>query len=299
LDAHPGGAWAHREAWAATARLEDFLEQNHLGRLPLRQIVFAPELTVYSENDDHREIIRDIRRRAEKAVRRVAWRGYAFGSAVVHLYRGCAGAYDRWGPHVHLVCPGIDVRGFNAWKKHELECGRKVDYVLKQVNSSHGGFASYRRFGLARHLCYELGHASIMLRIPAITWWGALKSWKTPEPKGEGEVDAPLCSAGEQMSLFEVRWNMEIEVDREDVEDVKSAPIAVRVRSPVWDLPGGFVPGGPGDHLTDHGSTIEKLYTVVDGKGPPGPGYGKPPPADCPYCTEETICGVCYGRGYR
>ncbi len=228
LDAHPGGAWSHSEAFAAKARLEDFLEQFRMGRMPMRQVIFSPPPGTFKETDDHHVVILKMRQRAVALVRRFAWRGdgmahrvvtrqrrkdgssreihhRTFGCAVVHLYRGCEQEYDTWGPHVHILCPGIDVPQLDAYRSAELRRGHPVGFVLKQVNGRNDTWASYRGFYLARHLVYELGHAALIEGCPAITWFGGLKNWETPDP-AESESEAPLCTRGHQMTLWDRKF---------------------------------------------------------------------------------------------
>lgn len=208
LPAHPGGKWAHKEGWAAMDRFEDFLEQHRLGRLPMRQVVFSPDPGAYSQQEDHLKTANKIRSKAEAMVRRFAWRGYYFGSAVVHLFRGCEGDYTRWGPHVHLLCAGIDVRAWESYRKSETKRGRPPRFILKQTLSRGGGWSGYRGFYLARHMVYELGHAAIFYKHQALCWFGALKTWTQPNYKG-AEDAPPLCTAGDSMSLFDGRTHFD------------------------------------------------------------------------------------------
>jgi hypothetical protein len=204
LPAHGGGGWAHTEARKAADRFEDFLEQHQLGRLPLRQVILSVPPDRFSEQGDHARTIAWLRRTAERAVRLYAWRNLYFGSAVVHLWRCDPETreqdYTRWGPHVHVVCPGVDVHKSTRYAS-------RYGVVVVQANGSGGGWASYRGFGLYRHLVYELGHAAILADCHALSWFGALKTWRQPDPP-IGKEEPVLCSAGHEMELWSWRWSL-------------------------------------------------------------------------------------------
>lgn len=156
----------------------------------------------------------------------------ASGSAVVHLYscpdesdpRDRHGSYTHWHPHVHLLCFGIDVRAWGRYLEdyHRARTGRSLKecldtgpcrshrddpnlprcrgtppFLLRQVNSRTGGFASYRGFGLRRHLVYELGHAAItdadVRTGHALSWFGDLHTWGQPPPPAVERPKCPRC----------------------------------------------------------------------------------------------------------
>ena len=185
LAGHGGGAWAHDESRSAAARWGDYLEQMGLERVPIRQVVFAvpPERFVEGVNDS--ATVAKVRALAQAVVRRFAWRGRYLGSTVVHLWRGCEReGYNVWGPHAHVLCLGINVGKVAAYSA-------RTGNVVKQVNGANG-FASYRGWSLRRHLCYELGHAAILERGHALTWFGDLKKWGQP-PERVGQRLSPMC----------------------------------------------------------------------------------------------------------
>ncbi len=196
LGPHLGGKWAHREAFDARDRWEDYLEQSGLSHAPVRQVVVSPPIDRWRESDSHPRVIANVRATAERFVRKHAWRGRYEGSVVVHLYRGCEkDGYDEWGPHAHVTCLGVDV---GAVGDYEARTG----VVVKQVNGAGGGWASYRGFGLARHICYELGHAAVLPNRPTLVWFGGLKTWSQPEPP-RVEKPVPTCpSCRRQMEEF-------------------------------------------------------------------------------------------------
>jgi len=108
----------------------------------------------------------------------------------VHLWRGCeADGYERWGPHAHMLCAGVDVRETEA-------VFRRSGWVVKQVTDKDGRFFAYRGAKLTRHIAYELGHAAVVRDAHALVWWGELKSWSDPpRPGGDQGDPCPECDA--------------------------------------------------------------------------------------------------------
>lgn len=297
LPAHPGGRWSHITGMDAAHRIEDFLDQNGLGRLPLYQTIYSEWASKWKETDDHWKIIRKLRQSGERRVRQFARRGRYFGCVVVHLWRGCEGRYDTWGPHAHLMCAGIDVRAWNRYQQREIANHRKPKFILKQVCDRNGKFKSYRGWELAKHLTYELGHAAILPDVPAVTWFGGLYKWKQPEVKNEAPT--PICSRGHEMTLFDHHYSTK-----------------------------AMVLGGPTVTMIYSCRSLadmECVYAVVSGRGedphagppmrtaklpefdedlfdppPGGPGWGRPPPVDeCAWCSETDVCGAHWKQGYR
>ena len=198
LPPHGGGKWSHREAELASRRWEDYIEQNGLERTPIRQVIVSVHPDRFDPDSDHRAVIAKVRSLGERAIRKLAWREMYGGSAVVHLYRGCEkDGYDVWGPHVHVLCFGVDTRKTAGYS-------RRSHLTIKQVNRAGGGFASYRGFGLMRHLVYELGHSAVVEGGHALSWFGDLKPWKQPPlPPGEAPP-CPVCE--EPMSPWPWQW---------------------------------------------------------------------------------------------
>ena len=202
LPPHPGGKWAHREGQDAAARWEDYLEQQEMDHTPVRQVILSAPPERFSEHGNHMEAITWLRVTSERLALHWAWRSATTGgTAVVHLFRGCEGDYSRWGPHVHLTCLGIRTKDVASYQS-------RYGVVVKQVTDRGGRWASYRGKALARHLVYELGHASFTERGHALTWWGDLHSWKQPrEPDGPNSHPAcPSCASPMRASV----WDYEI-----------------------------------------------------------------------------------------
>ena len=199
LGPHGGGEWAHAEARNAARRLE--LLAVHLGipRGGIRQVVVSAPPDSFSEREDHRSTIAKVRARAIALCRRLAWgAGPAWGSVVVHLWRGCESeGYTRWGPHAHVLCGGIDVR-------RTAEVERRSGWLVKQVNGPHG-FQRLAGSQLTRHLCYELGHSAVVERGHALTWWGAAKTIKFPV-KQPPRMLCDLCEA--PLTVWDSRWRI-------------------------------------------------------------------------------------------
>lgn len=194
--AHGGGDLVDSEARAAVAKLEGY--GFSVGVRTFRQVVVSPPAKRYAESDGHARTIHRVRRAARAALRALAPVGWRWGSVVVHLYRGCeAEGYGRWGPHAHVVCPGIDVRKV-------VRYADKTGVVVKQVNDRSGRFAEYRGFELARHLVYELGHAGTVPNGHSISYVGAdLIAHEVPEPAPtEEERTPPTCPHGHPFSIL-------------------------------------------------------------------------------------------------
>ena len=202
LPSHPGGTWAHREGIAASERWEDYLEQYDLDHTPVRQVIVSVPPERFSEDGDHADVISTLRSMSQRLGTRWAWRSStAGGTCVVHLYRGCEGDYTRWGPHAHLTCVGIRTRDVADYQA-------RYGVVVKQVVDRGGRWASYRGRALARHLVYELGHASIIERGHALTWWGDLHAWRQPH-EDRGPSTTPACpSCGTLMR--EAIWDYDL-----------------------------------------------------------------------------------------
>jgi hypothetical protein len=188
LPPHPGGEWAHQEAARATMKWERDLRWLGKGRASVRQVVVSVPKERFPEVSDHRAVIARVRQSALKAIRKLAWRGKEnyLGSVVVHLYRGCDGRYEEWGPHAHVLCLGVDVRKVIAYE-------RRSHVVVKQVNGRDGGFADYRGFVLRRHLVYELGHVAVVERGHSVVWFGRLKKCAPVDDDEPGEAPVPTC----------------------------------------------------------------------------------------------------------
>lgn len=198
--AHGGGEWAHGEARLAQRRICDYLEQHGVPNYPVRQVIVSAPEGRYRETDDMGRTIASVRARAIVLCRRFAHRGRAWGTIVIHLWRGCEReGFEVWGPHAHVLCAGVDVRASpKVWARS--------GWVIKQVTDRDGRFIAYRGSRLTRHLAYELGHAAILRDTHALTWWGDLKMWKQPPPAFvEGADACPECdSPMEQVPLFSI-----------------------------------------------------------------------------------------------
>ena len=198
LGAHGGGEWAHREAGLAAARLEALRESLGVARGGIRQVVVSAPPDRYAERGEHRRIIAKVRARAIALCRRLSWGRGAWGSVVVHLWRGCEqDGYTEWGPHAHVLCGGIDVR-------KTAEVSRRSGWIVKQVSGPYG-FQRLAGRQLVRHLAYELGHAAVVARGHALTWWGAAKTFEMPE-----ELPPPmLCDKCEApLRRWDSRWTV-------------------------------------------------------------------------------------------
>jgi len=115
-----------------------------------------------------------------------------WGSVIVHLRRGCEDeGYDRWGPHAHVVCAGVDARETEDY--HE-----RTGVLVKMVNDREGRFASYWDTRLARHLVYELGHSAVLPDKHSVSYVGKpLIAFKVPPPPNpEKEESVPRCPHG-------------------------------------------------------------------------------------------------------
>jgi hypothetical protein len=284
MPAHPGGRWSHREGLIARERIEDYLEQHGVPRLPLRQVVYSPPPGRFLESSDHAQVIARIRARAELLVTRFAWRDRcpeadvtssrledrisravthrrvtfhglgrqlctAFGTVVVHLWRGCQGEYDRWGPHAHIVCPGIDSR---AWRRYASEerhrRGPNAREILKQVRYEGGLWVNYRGRGLERHLVYELGHAAVIHKRHALVWYGGLKTWAQPPLPADDPEEPPVCTHGDRMERFGWEWELEPVEDGAETVSVRRRDGSSAVYTILGDDPPDSIPD---DQLTD------------------------------------------------
>jgi len=190
LPSHLGGEWAHAEGREAADRWEDYLEQMGFGDRPLRQVIISAPAGEFDPSQDHVEVIRRVRHRAEARLKAWSWvRPYPGASVVVHLWRGCFGeGYTTWGPHAHALSLGIDVRKTEAYES-------RTGWVVKQATrdgSPKTPFTGYRGWKLRKHLIYELGHAAILSDRPALVWVGPLRTWKRLEAP-EGEEPTPEC----------------------------------------------------------------------------------------------------------
>lgn len=170
---HPGGRYADAEGYSAFVKATAYARHaSSRGSAPqwyADVIVSAPPRR-WRERSDHRRVIRGIRRAAKRVVRKLH-RDDASGAVVVHLWRGCRGEYDRWGPHAHVLVLG----GINVGSRYTGAFHRKTGWVVRQVqhhNCRHLGhkrcprydprFVFYQGASLLRHLVYELGHASFI-----------------------------------------------------------------------------------------------------------------------------------------
>jgi len=198
---HGGGRWAHDEAERAVRKL-----RGYLGTLPgyraLRQVIVSPPPERFTEGTDDRRTVARVRSAAVKAVSELAWgpgradyrakdgkyRRGAFGSVVVHLYRGCErDGYDRWGPHAHVLTGGIDARRTEEYQA-------RTGVVVKQATDREGRFIDYRGHRLLRHVVYELGHAAILSRCHAVSYFGTGLIQYHPPDEPEPELpSAPSC----------------------------------------------------------------------------------------------------------
>lgn len=210
---HLGGDWAHLEARTVTDKLDGYA-RTLPGYRAIRQVIVSPDPCRFDERGaDHPRVVARVRSAAQKAVRELAWKGGeadylssgrsadgkrtgkethrrgAFGSIVVHLYRGCEReGYDRWGPHAHVLCGGIDARLTEEYE-------RRTGVVVKQAVDRHGQFVNYRGFRMRKHLVYELGHAAIIDGKHAVSYFGpGLIRYHPAEPERE-ESPAPTCPA--------------------------------------------------------------------------------------------------------
>ena len=170
---HPGGRYADSEGYSAFVKATAYARHaSSRGSTPqwyADVIVSAPRRR-WRENSDHRKVIRGLRRAAQRAIRKLH-RGDPSGVVVLHLWRGCQGEYDRWGPHAHVLVLG----GVNVGSRYTGAFHRRTGWVVKQVqrhNCRDRGhkrcprydlrFVFYRGESLLRHLVYELGHASFI-----------------------------------------------------------------------------------------------------------------------------------------
>ena len=199
---HSGGDWAHTEGAIAALKLDGLANGA-----PLAQVIVSAPPSLYREDGDHGAAIRGIRAHAIRFCRAISFHGErgAWGSLVVHLWRGCeADGYNTWGPHAHLVCPGVDVR------KTEGIFARS-GWVVKQATVRGGRFQLLQGASLFRHLVYELGHSAIVRGGHALTWWGRARDAEQIE--GEvlpfPEVPTLKCECGKPLSRWVWWWELE------------------------------------------------------------------------------------------
>lgn len=147
----------------------------------LFHVVVSVNPKVYLETRDQAAVIRDVRQRALGEARRNSWGEYG-GISVVHLYRDrFENNTSEWGPHVHLVCPGVKV-GTTTVKATGL--------VVKVVRTTNPGgvFATYRGERTLRLMIYLLDHASAIPRSPAMVSFGGARR-TTPRKKSAPPED--------------------------------------------------------------------------------------------------------------
>jgi len=200
---HPGGRWAHEAAKAVTERWAHY-RRAHGVRRPLRQIIVSAPPGAFTEEGDHQAAIEAIRRRAGSFLTAHGWiPSDPSRSVVVHLWRGCEGRYDEWGPHGHILCFGVDVR-FTA--RYEARTG----WVVKQATADgtpRTQFVGYGGRRLYRHLVYELGHSAILADRHAVTYGGPLHAEPALECDAEASLQQPTPRCAECRSAME-RWSV-------------------------------------------------------------------------------------------
>lgn len=167
----PDSRWADRESRRATEIILNYTWRNE----PIRQVILSPPTDRWRQGYTDAECIEGLRDIGRRLMERFSWGGKSWGCMVVHLWRGCMEeGYNRWGPHVHILGPGIDVRDAFVWAQN---LGR--GWVVKQATSWGGRFVDYARTPakLRRHIRYELGHAAVIGQGHALVWFGAIRSF--------------------------------------------------------------------------------------------------------------------------
>lgn len=184
----PDSRWADRESRRATELIVDYLGLYPKGALaPVRQVILSPPPDRWRQGYTDGECIAALRDVGRRLMERYSWGGKSWGCMVVHLWRGCMEeGYNRWGPHVHILGPGVDVREAFVWA---MNLGR--GWVVKQATSWGGRFVDYARTPakLRRHIRYELGHAAVIGQGHALVWFGAIRSFAESYEDGDPGAD--------------------------------------------------------------------------------------------------------------
>ena len=214
LGPHQGGEWAHGEAREAARRLTRWLATLP-SNAQIRQVIVSAPVGWAGRFEDHRATIGRVRRQAIRACKELAWGSVLpWGTVVVHLYRGCeAEGYNRWGPHAHVLCGGIDARKTAAYK-------HRTGWVVKQATHKRSGkFVGYRGDTLYRHLVYELGHSSIVEGGHALVSWGGLHTFHS-EPEEEDPPARKCEECGEDLEGWNWRWYWDGVSERANIDGV-------------------------------------------------------------------------------